>query len=559
MARSVALTLLFLAAFPGLTFAAPEWQPPVEVARGWISTTPVVAGSAGGIAVGWHEARYGDCDDRSQAGCERARVAVRRADGSFFPPVTLNAPNAGHADMLRLAVTAQGDVLAAWHQSDIRFYPDELTSAYYVAVGSVRTGRFRPARRVATYSDSGLDPLTLVTNRRGDAVLGWPQIDADGSGAQRILIRPAGGRWEGPVTVAKPAIMHPPGLALANDGRLLLLWAGRTERRGDMAVRAIVRAPGGDLTPPDVIHTARMEVNSAWANDLTPAWTPEGERLAFWRSGTTSCPYDCGGTVTAYAAWASGKRFAEPQVLSSAPAGLRLVVDSSGRATAAWVEFHEDASDDRDRTEIRFAQRPPGGEFSAPVELAPGAGAPQVEALGRDLFIAWHARSEAGWDFVGEFRPDDPGRRITEKIVSTQNEARLASTPAHELLAAWLQYTDGPDTQVLFASGPDGSIPPAVRALAVSRDTVTRGGHAVRLEFRLSEPAEVELRLRRAGTGRVLVISRVWFEAGRRLLRIPPDRVARLRPGRYVAKLHASDRAGQTGWSDSVRFRVERR
>lgn len=80
--------------------------------------------------------------------------------------------------------------------------------------------------------------------------------------------------------------------------------------------------------------------------------------------------------------------------------------------------------------------------------------------------------------------------------------------------------------------GPDTARP------VVERLRVERGRRSVRLSFRLSEDARVKVTLRRGGKIVKTVRSKLLIQGSRSVLYRP----ARLAPGRYVAKLTATDR-----------------
>jgi hypothetical protein len=61
------------------------------------------------------------------------------------------------------------------------------------------------------------------------------------------------------------------------------------------------------------------------------------------------------------------------------------------------------------------------------------------------------------------------------------------------------------------------------------------------VRFRLSEPATVEIRVKRRGRGKVLRTVRVHAPAGTRTVTV---RSRRLKRGRYVVQLRARDAAG---------------
>jgi hypothetical protein len=132
----------------------------------------------------------------------------------------------------------------------------------------------------------------------------------------------------------------------------------------------------------------------------------------------------------------------------------------------------------------------------------------------------------------------------------------LVSAPSGELLAAWTAG-DNPDTRVLVvATAPDDSVPPAIREFTASRRSLVRGRHKLSFRFELSEPAKVELVLRRGGRARLEKTASKPSGPGE--VRLRAGRLRSLPPGRYRARLSATDAVDNTSRTRAVTIRVKR-
>jgi plastocyanin len=99
-------------------------------------------------------------------------------------------------------------------------------------------------------------------------------------------------------------------------------------------------------------------------------------------------------------------------------------------------------------------------------------------------------------------------------------------------------------------SGGTDTVKPTVRKL---RAKALR--HAVRVRFRLSEPATVTVRIKRRGSRKVLKSARVQAAAGTRTVTL---RSKRLKKGRYVVEIQARDALGNRSKLATKRLALRR-
>ena len=571
MARSLPLALLLLAALPAVAAAAgPEWQPPIQLASDQ-AYDPKVAASESGVAVGWTEVVDDLCPDGNGNSypCHVARVAVSRTGRSFRPAATVTPDGTQVASSAELAVTPGGEVIAAWARGHSD--PEKATNVLEVAVAGMENGRFGRPQKVPTRG-TPFHPLTLVTNARGVTALAWIESDYGAPGWRiKVALRPARGRFGRPVTVAESTgVLRDYAVTLADDGRVLVLW-GTLSDDGESLLYARVRSATGDLGEPELVQAVEASGGSGPSvADPEAAWSEAGERVLAWSILAHTCGWCERETV--FTTWASPSgSFAAPQQLTpddESNQALRLAVNSRGGALLAWersspARAHDDMPPGYGRataaaafSDIRLSKRTPSGAFGMPISLGKNATDPLLAVLGLDAFLAWKEWTGEGESYalVGAFHPAHADRRVVRTIVDNGSQIEqpvIAAHPYRGIVLVWRE--GGPPWRIMVTQGPADSAPPRIDRLSASR--LVSGRQALTVAFRLSERAEVELRLR---GGRGELTRTVFRRAGKRRVGVSARRLGEIPPGRYRARLHATDIAGQSSRTRAIRIRVAR-
>ncbi len=168
---------------------------------------------------------------------------------------------------------------------------------------------------------------------------GWPsRVLAVGDGKYvklwgrrpRLADVDAEGRLLGQTELGARLPAETRALACGRDGRLAVAWV---ERRGDASyrLRVVLRAPGGALTPPRTVATARSPFDDVGVNDAALAFAPDGELLV---------AYSIFGEVRAARVFRSGE-IGRSFKLGPASENTQLaaVIGSRGRAVVAWSTY----------------------------------------------------------------------------------------------------------------------------------------------------------------------------------------------------------------------------
>jgi hypothetical protein len=324
-----------------------------------------------------------------------------------------------------------------------------------------------------------------------------------------------------------------PTVVLGPGGQAVALWtqarlepplgspdpAPRVERR---VVRAADRAPDGTWSA--AYDLGSGAARQAGITSCGP-WQTEPPAVAIDGAGAAVVVWESwlaefGRSETMWSARPAGGAWAAPTLLTAGTAfGVRLQMDASGTAHAAWI---------RDRA-LRSARRPAGGAFGPAEVVGPATGGAvelEVDGAGRSIAV-WQA---SGLVLSAATRPAGGPWSAPTALTA------LVQPPGPEVV----------DTRIR---------PPAARLLTrvrISRQTLRRPVCALdkgadrrgacrmagaALTFRLTAPGEVRVTIQRRGKGRALRALRLTARAGshRILLATRP-----LPAGRYTVKIRLS-------------------
>jgi hypothetical protein len=288
-------------------------------------TTRITARWAAGVATLLLVGVLSGCASSGSLRLVSAVVLVHVAGGApsawsapeLIPAHELGTPAPAHPP----AFDARGDAVVVW--TEARVSTNEAITVEYLVRTSVRPvdGHWQPAE---TLSRLGLDP-DVVIDAHGDTIAVWQSPD----GVQ-AAIRPAGGSWLAPQTVATPGGEEPQIAGDANGD--VIVVSTRQAPGHSTGIQAVLRPAGSTFSPAQTI--------SAPDNDFHPrlAMNARGDALVAWERDTAR------GCIVEAAFRPANGRWSGPRVLSDkhagCPADQRVAIDGRGDAVVAWFALH---------------------------------------------------------------------------------------------------------------------------------------------------------------------------------------------------------------------------
>ncbi|HZK15276.1 MAG TPA: hypothetical protein VFC52_01640 [Solirubrobacterales bacterium] len=278
--------------------------------------------------------------------------AVRPVGGVWSVPATLDVDTGGgyeSSQSPQVAVDPEGDATAVWERRlDGRTFV--IKSATRPAGGSWSApitissmGRFNDWPRV-------------VVDSEGNATAVWLWSIGESSVVQSAT-RPAGGIWSAPVNVSavgRAAFFF--DVALDPQGGATAVW--EDESKG--TIQSATRPAGGSWSAPVDLSTA-----GAFAHSPQVAVDPQGNATAVWERYNPKGTLIQSATRPAGGSWSAPVNLFKPKRHAQQP---QIAVDPQGNATAVW------ARSNGDELIIQGATRPPGGSWSAPVDVSGDGG-----------------------------------------------------------------------------------------------------------------------------------------------------------------------------------------
>ena len=199
------------------------------------------------------------------------------------------------------------------------------------------------------------------------------------------------------------------------------------------------------------------------ASEPALAMGESGETVAVWQRQSET---EIGETVQA-STRSPGAVFSAPLELSAAAGEPTVAMTPSGEAVAVWRHFFQEEA--KGYYAIQASYRPPGGSFSAPLDVAvvPSTAIPQdihvaIDAAG-DTAVVWTQQEESTSVIEASLRP--AGASFTAPVMISPTpvvSGRSASEPcvaidaAGEAVAVWT-YDNGTNNVVQAAKGSVGS------------------------------------------------------------------------------------------------------
>jgi M6 family metalloprotease-like protein len=170
-------------------------------------------------------------------------IAERTPDGSWTAGVVLDGGIRAPRWSPVLAVDARGNATAVWR--DGRNDSIDIYAAYRPADGA-----WQPGVRVTGAGAGNHQPPVVAVDARGNAYAAWRSYsDCGGEAAIGIVqfsMRPAGGEWQAPVSVAWDIggrKVSGPAIAATAEGGVTLVW--EEENAGTYTLRSAYRTPDG--------------------------------------------------------------------------------------------------------------------------------------------------------------------------------------------------------------------------------------------------------------------------------------------------------------------------
>jgi hypothetical protein len=264
---------------------------------------------------------------------------------------------------------------------------------------------------------------------------GTTTVVVTGSGAPKLLERPAGAVWPAPIRLpGEPRGVTGPVVAAAGGGALGIAWRVDTPRKYG-GIQAEVRDPGGALSTPIVIagDDARGVRHPALAAD------PAGDTLLAYNTDTRKSHLSMSGAIAVSYRPAHGS-FSKPVVLDdqpSTPPAVALAPDGTG--IVAWSHNRR-----------VYAASVARGRVGRAEEVAASSGLHNVvAAAGPDgeATIAWIRSGASDRQYQIRVLRRGGGERFAVQAVASTHanvpELVLATDEAGRTTAAWIEQDFG--------------------------------------------------------------------------------------------------------------------
>jgi hypothetical protein len=401
--------------------AAGRWTKPEAVSRDRVANeaeVDVAAGSHQYAVAIWRTGRDLPVPEAARRSAGRRVVASVRG---------LNARRFGHPRPLsgrgatspRLAMSPAGETFVSWNDNRGRVNVVSRTPGTDWGSPHVLSGPERSAHSLAVGSD-------------GTAIVTWMAPSQAGTPVE-ASIRPAGGEFTSPVTVAEGVELESVPLAAAGNGHGAVVMETSCQVDPEQSPQAAaVLAPGGSFGEPEPIpgsgcSTAGLGV--AMDDIGTAIVLVDGLPSAFGRSNIRASVRPPDGSFIA-AEPISGKRDSNFATLGMAP---------SGRAIAIWSAFKGSRA-----TSVLGAVREPGGSFGTPSLLLRRPGALNDLAVGSQgqALTTWATRRHGVRRLEAAFMRSGGwfGRR--ERVFAplpedAATDPHAAVSPEGDALVAW--------------------------------------------------------------------------------------------------------------------------
>jgi hypothetical protein len=257
------------------------------------------------------------------------RVAFKRARRAWRRPVRIGTAN---GVVPQLVLDARGDAIAVWSQTLSHRRGELVKSAFRPAGGSWR----RPATIGRPQELSGVPHIAVDPS--GDAIVAWAtygRFNHCCATAVQAVIKPVGGRWRRPVTIAHNQRTGDVQVAFGRHGNATAVWSTYKGHASRGTVQSASRPAGGSWKAPVTIASA------AWGFDsLRLALDPRGDALAAWKVITAppSPSYVQTAMATPQGGWEPPVKLGGgPSTISQGLPATGAALDSQGNANVIWL------------------------------------------------------------------------------------------------------------------------------------------------------------------------------------------------------------------------------
>jgi hypothetical protein len=285
------------------------------------------------------------------AGCLMLGTPSAYAAKKWSGPQPISDPNEGVA-FPEVAINGKGHAVAVWNGQAPTGEIESLRAATTVPV-SPRGAHPKQAREIfgppvtvgAAGRPAGSNPPSLpsvAVDRRGNALVAWLIVDAQGNTRVVTSFQPDGGTFGAPQMLSEagqPAFN--PDVAFDRGGDATIVWnrfQGTSTR-----VQAVTRSADGELGEVQTLSPAGIPAGNAEVgmNDSGGAAhlavSPNGTAIAAWRETRQNLLGQIGTALTP-----DGVSF-NPEIVIEPQAGMdvfepRVGMDRFGRATLLWIE-----------------------------------------------------------------------------------------------------------------------------------------------------------------------------------------------------------------------------
>ncbi len=359
--------------------AGGKWQKPVKLASGvgMASELHLAVGAHGYAVAVW---QYESPDQESKF----IQSVARPAGGKWQAPVNITPIGGKWAERPDIAVDAQGDALAVWERN----VEEGIQSSLRPAAGKWQT----PVTLSAPGEKTAQETPQVAVDEQGDAVAVWQSSSGTSNAAIEGAVRPAGGKWQTPLTLSAPGVeAAEPRVAVDAQGDAVVVW-----ERSSARVQGTVRSARGEWQTP-----VNLSAPGVFAGEPDVAIGAQGNAVAVWVEAHGSKFVVQGAVRPAGGEWQTPNDLSAPGKRAYGP---DAAVGAQGNAVAVWE------SGNGAHVVVQSSVRPAGGGWKKPVNLSPpgedryapdnGFGEPQVALDEHGNAIAVWGRETASKVFL---------------------------------------------------------------------------------------------------------------------------------------------------------------
>ena len=260
--------------------------------------------------------------------------ATTQAAPPWSPPVTLSYPavNAGSPEV---AISENGLMVASWVRQE--------GSIYQVQASVNTNGNWRPPFNLSQNGQSAFESSVAIAGN-GVATAVWSVGDTIQTSTFTLSQK---GGWSTPVALSNIGISaSSPKVVVDAVGNAIAMWI-RYDMNGVPGIETAYRQAGGNWSAPVLLAPGAPK-------DLMLVVNPSGEAAAIWSAFVSNASvYVSTFSPTRRNGWSAPYNLAPPAYRQG---GAKIGIAANGNITACW----------RSNTEIRVAQKPADGNWSAP-------------------------------------------------------------------------------------------------------------------------------------------------------------------------------------------------